>query len=127
MIRRPPRSTRTDTLFPYTTLFRSPLRADAYSEGLCKRAQAGNVARRDTVAPAMDLPAGAESGGLNGQLLAAFCAACVDDGATTACFHAYAKTGGALAAGNCDRQSTTLNSRHQRPARTPSSFSKKKK
>src|SRR3546814_19006212 len=28
MIRRPPRSTRTDTLFPYTTLFRS-----AYSNG----------------------------------------------------------------------------------------------
>src|SRR3546814_13872494 len=27
MIRRPPRSTRTDTLFPYTTLFRSTLRA----------------------------------------------------------------------------------------------------
>src|SRR3546814_6523900 len=26
MIRRPPRSTRTDTLFPYTTLFRSPYR-----------------------------------------------------------------------------------------------------
>src|SRR3546814_9644153 len=25
MIRRPPRSTRTDTLFPYTTLFRSPI------------------------------------------------------------------------------------------------------
>src|SRR3546814_8148715 len=29
MIRRPPRSTRTDTLFPYTTLFRSGLRGDA--------------------------------------------------------------------------------------------------
>src|SRR3546814_10291714 len=28
MIRRPPRSTRTDTLFPYTTLFRSHRRAD---------------------------------------------------------------------------------------------------
>src|SRR3546814_5256308 len=27
MIRRPPRSTRTDTLFPYTTLFRSPANA----------------------------------------------------------------------------------------------------
>src|SRR3546814_8362059 len=27
MIRRPPRSTRTDTLFPYTTLFRSRFRA----------------------------------------------------------------------------------------------------
>src|SRR3546814_2634848 len=30
MIRRPPRSTRTDTLFPYTTLFRSP--APGYPE-----------------------------------------------------------------------------------------------
>src|SRR3546814_16840881 len=29
MIRRPPRSTRTDTLFPYTTLFRSKRRVDA--------------------------------------------------------------------------------------------------
>src|SRR3546814_21179768 len=29
MIRRPPRSTRTDTLFPYTTLFRSRCRATA--------------------------------------------------------------------------------------------------
>src|SRR3546814_17258676 len=28
MIRRPPRSTRTDTLFPYTTLFRSTLWTD---------------------------------------------------------------------------------------------------
>src|SRR3546814_16840503 len=28
MIRRPPRSTRTDTLFPYTTLFRSPAGAE---------------------------------------------------------------------------------------------------
>src|SRR3546814_19686734 len=30
MIRRPPRSTRTDTLFPYTTLFRSHLRVGTY-------------------------------------------------------------------------------------------------
>src|SRR3546814_5153220 len=28
MIRRPPRSTRTDTLFPYTTLFRSPYKGN---------------------------------------------------------------------------------------------------
>src|SRR3546814_2646524 len=35
MIRRPPRSTRTDTLFPYTTLFRSlPLGEHAGHEGL---------------------------------------------------------------------------------------------
>src|SRR3546814_13229709 len=33
MIRRPPRSTRTDTLFPYTTLFRSPLARLAGHEG----------------------------------------------------------------------------------------------
>src|SRR3546814_5638661 len=31
MIRRPPRSTRTDTLFPYTTLFRSVLLGDSYT------------------------------------------------------------------------------------------------
>src|SRR3546814_8528353 len=30
MIRRPPRSTRTDTLFPYTTLFRSMSPADQF-------------------------------------------------------------------------------------------------
>src|SRR3546814_11360435 len=30
MIRRPPRSTRTDTLFPYTTLFRSPCAPEPY-------------------------------------------------------------------------------------------------
>src|SRR3546814_17455074 len=33
MIRRPPRSTRTDTLFPYTTLFRSPPPSQAKSGG----------------------------------------------------------------------------------------------
>src|SRR3546814_11416444 len=31
MIRRPPRSTRTDTLFPYTTRFRSPLGIDHHA------------------------------------------------------------------------------------------------
>src|SRR3546814_20197294 len=38
MIRRPPRSTRTDTLFPYTTLFRSPALANAYRTGLINEA-----------------------------------------------------------------------------------------
>src|SRR3546814_14794434 len=32
MIRRPPRSTRTDTLFPYTTLFRSRAQSAANAE-----------------------------------------------------------------------------------------------
>src|SRR3546814_2785301 len=35
MIRLPPRSTRTDTLFPYTTLFRSELRRALFGQG-CK-------------------------------------------------------------------------------------------
>src|SRR3546814_7696639 len=34
MIRRPPRSTRTDTLFPYTTLFRSEIGAENPLAGL---------------------------------------------------------------------------------------------
>src|SRR3546814_1836421 len=42
MIRRPPRSTRTDTLFPYTTLFRSQLR----------RRQSARQARREIHAAA---------------------------------------------------------------------------
>src|SRR3546814_11511604 len=33
MLRRPPRATRTDTLFPYTTLFRSPDVATMYPTG----------------------------------------------------------------------------------------------
>src|SRR3546814_20301042 len=45
MIRRPPRSTRTDTLFPYTTLFRSTYPCDG--EG-----RARNAAARDSHAAA---------------------------------------------------------------------------
>src|SRR3546814_7841128 len=41
MIRRPPRSTRTDTRFPYTTLFRSNLAYQERSRGICIAALAG--------------------------------------------------------------------------------------
>src|SRR3546814_2164262 len=49
-MRRPPRSTRTDTLFPYTTLFRSP-EAAAEQDGEVhdrnsRRAAGGDVAER---------------------------------------------------------------------------------
>src|SRR3546814_2695640 len=44
MIRRPPRSTRTDTLFPYTTLFRSPRAARA--DRLAKHDCGGGRSRR---------------------------------------------------------------------------------
>src|SRR3546814_10693040 len=40
MIRRPPRSTRTDTLFPYTTLFRSGTRGARSEDGAGKGAGA---------------------------------------------------------------------------------------
>src|SRR3546814_6784506 len=54
MIRRPPRSTRTDTLFPYTTLFRSPdaagPRHSPASLRESERARRGQVHEPDTVA-----------------------------------------------------------------------------
>src|SRR3546814_6574660 len=53
MIRRPPRSTRTDTLFPYTTLFRSrdalrlgPARQPSPHDGLGHRRRADPRQRR---------------------------------------------------------------------------------
>src|SRR3546814_17504750 len=51
MIRRPPRSTRTDTLFPYTTLFRSVRvdqrqRFDVVDEGRERQPAAVDVRRR---------------------------------------------------------------------------------
>src|SRR3546814_1897479 len=49
MIRRPPRSTRTDTLFPYTTLFRSAVRADPGRAGVMALAVVGVIAVLVTV------------------------------------------------------------------------------
>src|SRR3546814_4436249 len=59
MIRRPPRSTRTDTLFPDTTLFRSLLQSRRESFlhrpphgcaiiGTCHRAAAGTIGRSES-------------------------------------------------------------------------------
>src|SRR3546814_682809 len=58
MIRRPPRSTRTDTLFPYTTLFRSGIEAQIQAgeigvtlqEVLCRAPDAALLARPDRLA-----------------------------------------------------------------------------
>src|SRR3546814_7906890 len=57
MIRRPPRSTRTDTLFPYTTLFRSQ-----HQEG-AERCRAGREGRSDSEALAEIMQADAECDG----------------------------------------------------------------
>src|SRR3546814_3845722 len=45
MIRRPPRSTRTDTLFPYTTLFRSRARSP-YRQREWRKASCGSSSKR---------------------------------------------------------------------------------
>src|SRR3546814_9336894 len=47
MIRRPPRSTRTDTLFPYTTLFRSNLKCDEHAHQEHAGEQQHHAKRRD--------------------------------------------------------------------------------
>src|SRR3546814_1985760 len=52
MIRRPPRSTRTDTLFPYTTLFRSV--RDVVGAGRKARGVCGDVVRRRPVRTAVE-------------------------------------------------------------------------
>src|SRR3546814_2730866 len=54
MIRRPPRSTRTDTLFPYTTLFRSPPRSTRTSTSDAVNwpsRNSGTTARSVTIGP----------------------------------------------------------------------------
>src|SRR3546814_8473253 len=60
MIRRPPRSTRTDTLFPYTTLFRSGRYALAGATTLMAQAYLGRC-RVNAVAPGITLPSGGQS------------------------------------------------------------------
>src|SRR3546814_18519196 len=54
MIRRPPRSTRTDTLFPYTTLFRSTTQNDQLSwgnggDGPLQIVVGGNYVKQDPI------------------------------------------------------------------------------
>src|SRR3546814_13025204 len=73
MIRRPPRSTRTDTLFPYTTLFRSRRRSTGRGSGRARQPAGrprrqgclGNRARSDGAprgGPPNDAPRGAGDG-----------------------------------------------------------------
>src|SRR3546814_13434357 len=57
MIRRPPRSTRTDTLFPYTTLFRSPAFVEASSTSIIANRQSLslNIHLRVSIADSLSL------------------------------------------------------------------------
>src|SRR3546814_3628244 len=91
MIRRPPRSTRTDTLFPYTTLFRSApagrLRAQTRNRG------GGGRESDDEDGPDR----------LGGSAVR------------------YPNGGGMLSPRRSDRKSTRLNSSHKFASRMPSS------
>src|SRR3546814_14471739 len=61
MIRRPPRSTRTDTLFPYTTLFRS---LDAYARcWLDRKRHRNGLPRGDAAQNSSGVIAGKTRGG----------------------------------------------------------------
>src|SRR3546814_5454171 len=72
MIRRPPRSTRTDTLFPYTTLFRSEAKhtADEQREQRPRQAQIDHDSPLYGIAAAqkhVDHLRGGKRGGTDGQ------------------------------------------------------------
>src|SRR3546814_13263878 len=53
MIRRPPKSTRTDTLFPYTTLFRSPRLSAPVAEAAAAAAPHARHHRTGRARPAL--------------------------------------------------------------------------
>src|SRR3546814_3029457 len=61
MIRRPPRSTRTDTLFPYTTLFRSQTGRSKFVQYALRACDGWT-----RPAPGATLPASASRGGFKG-------------------------------------------------------------
>src|SRR3546814_12722893 len=65
MIRRPPRSTRSDTLFPYTTLFRSPKLVVV--EGIAQREHRNQVLVLGEITPGRR--ANALGGGIGGAEL----------------------------------------------------------
>src|SRR3546814_1642253 len=66
MIRRPPRSTRTDTLFPYTTLFRSW--SNALNEGAMQLREILDLDAMLTKDPAPESLSDDEDGDDNGEI-----------------------------------------------------------
>src|SRR3546814_1818664 len=74
-IRRPPRSTRTDTLFPYTTLCRSALAVRMMDDNarLSQPEDAEVVMRRAMVASALESAKKAEELGLGGDKIILSC------------------------------------------------------
>src|SRR3546814_4904846 len=73
MIRRPPRSTRTDTLFPYTTLFRSKRLAiqtfQIFAHGPSAQRWAGPIDRIGAGHAALFIGVGGDDAGVDGKTL----------------------------------------------------------
>src|SRR3546814_6695887 len=110
MIRRPPRSTRTDTLFPYTTLFRS-MRFSADRRSVARRHPAAPHAA-DTDHPAYpdDDPAARDRSGTQWRFDAEAARAAA---VAAALSHGAFDPGTRVRAGlSSDRKSTRLNSSH---------------
>src|SRR3546814_1250586 len=112
MIRRPPRSTRTDTLFPYTTLFRSRVRKDQEGPVAHHAAHAGGqecwLAHERPILSDVCLDAEVEF-----RKFQHVTSTGADEVLTLAILH---RLDGAL-----DRKSTRLNSSHCCASRMPSS------
>src|SRR3546814_1470234 len=116
MRRRPPRSTRTDTLFPYTTLCRSPSAPAAESGGAAERGDRQRPRRQIDVSPYLEvgqvLTADLKNGGdvlTYTTVAAGIDAAIVTRRAELAATLRYERQFGW---GDQDRKSPRLNSRH---------------
>src|SRR3546814_10116548 len=116
MIRRPPRSTRTDTLFPYTTLFRSTLTGSSVDSTTLNGANLIGTLGNFTAAnfALTNAQALAVSGSVNGGASTALTTTVGDlaingavNGTTTTLTSA-----GAIPEGAGDRKRTRLNSSH---------------
>src|SRR3546814_8897506 len=111
MIRRPPRSTRTDTLFPYTTLFRSFARfacshlVELFHAKAIFSGHAVGIEEIEKYAARRFVAAGAEDDGDVGGLHAV-------DGAPDVVDIRHHEIHMIIAIGRTDRKSTRLNSSH---------------
>src|SRR3546814_1654313 len=115
MIRRPPRSTRTDTLFPYTTLFRSyrtPERKPEQAEHVKAQLKGHGPARHGNLPLVLAggrLPAAAQDQ-LAPTIFQAWCRHGFSIGITDALFRPPVRNW--LKIATPDRKSTRLNSSH---------------
>src|SRR3546814_2478599 len=112
MIRRPPRSTRTDTLFPYTTLFRSTAKQQARQQFVLRQGRRAGEADVGLQSRAGHMNRGAQVSDISGR----FDIQIGIDGAIAGemdfSFLQIESPPGKLITSPQDRKSTRLNSSH---------------